>query len=109
MKTIKHLKTFYRVFPVFYILYVILWIPIGFIISFKLSYLLIKIFSFLIVSIFQIFLPISINLFAISGRLQIIESFYYILIGIIYDIIILTVGLEYIDKINKEALQKNVK
>jgi len=96
MKIVNEYTPFYLKFPFFQVVYLLLWIPLGLIISFICSILLVKFFSFTMISIIHLFMPFSINLFVMSGRMQIIELFYIVFVFIVYDIILLVCSLEYI-------------
>lgn len=96
MKFYSKPKPFYLEFPIFQICYVLLWVPIGFTISFAFSYIFVKIFSFILVNVVHIFLPLAMDLFVMSGRMQLMEISYYVLISIVFDIMLLVLGLEFI-------------
>ena len=99
-------QSFYLQFPIYQILYVLVWMPVGFIISFSLSLFFVKILSFVAISIMRLFFPITIDMFVMSGMMRLIEFLYFITAGIVYDIMLLIVGLEYIISIiNKKKLE----
>lgn len=106
MKFCSRPRPFYLEFPIFQICYVLLWIPIGFTISFVFSYIFVKIFSFILVNVAHTFLPLAMDLFVMSGRMQLMEISYYVLIGIVFDIMLLVLGLEFIISVlNKKKLE----
>lgn len=96
MKSIYKQEHFYLEFPIIQITYVIFWIPLGCILSFSIAYLFIKILSFFMVSLLYLIFPLAIDLFILSGRLQVLEAVYLFIIGIVFDILLLVLGLGYI-------------
>lgn len=90
-------KPFYLEFPIFQIVYIILWIPLGFYVSTLLSAVIVsfvfKIFSLILGAIYSF----AFELFIISGRMQAMVKPYYFIAMFFFDLIILIIGLELIN------------
>ena len=107
MKSIYKQDCFYLEFPILQITYIIFWIQLGCILSFLTAYLFIKILSSFMVSVLYLIFPLAIDLFILSGRLQVLEAVYLFIIGIIFDIILLILGLGYIKiKLDNAKIEK---
>lgn len=89
-------KPIYLVYPIFQIVYVILWLPFGFIASYVLSTITIKIVYFIMSAVLRLIFSFSFEMFLFSGRMQTIIPPFYFLITIAFDLILLVVGLELI-------------
>jgi len=89
-------KPFYLEFPIFQISYIILWIPIGFLISGILSALIVTVVFYVLSAILNVIYPLAFGLFVMSGRMQAMVQQSYIIAGIFFDFMFLIIGLELI-------------
>ncbi len=87
----------YLQYPILQTSFVIFWIPIGFIIS-KILYFIIETLVFNLLSfILGIIFPISFEMFIISERMDVLVQHFYLIIILFFDFIILIIGLELIN------------
>ena len=86
----------YLHYPVFQILYIILWLPIGFVISNVICFIVIKIVYSIMSTILGIIFSYAFEMFLFSGRMQAIVEYFYYIIVVVFDLILLVVGLEII-------------
>ncbi len=89
-------KPLYLEFPVFQIIYIILWIPIGFIISNIISAIVVSVIFHILSVILGAIFSIAFELFVISGRMQAMIQPYYSVVTFVFDFILLIIGLELI-------------
>ena len=86
----------YLKYPIFQIIYILLWIPLGYYLSYLIASDVVY-FSFLkMIEIASIFLPVDIQLFILSHRMDVLVEPFYLIVTIAYDLILLVVGLELI-------------
>ena len=89
-------KCLYSRFHIFQIVYILFWVPVGFIISCKVSEV-INIIVFNIVNIIlKTIFPVSFDFFTILGGAKSIIFIFYIILAIVFDFILLISGLELI-------------
>lgn len=89
-------KPMYFKYPIFQILYVILWLPFGFILSYVFSTITIKIVYFIMSAILKFIFSFSFEMFLFSGRMQALIPPFYFLITVVFYLILLVLGLELI-------------
>ncbi|MCD7780741.1 MAG: hypothetical protein LUH05_08745 [Candidatus Gastranaerophilales bacterium] len=100
-------KPFYLKFPIFQIVYVLLWIPLGYIISSILSVVTIGIIYNILVEILKSLYTYAFELFLISGRMEAMVNSFYVITAFVFDLMILIIGLElvsfFLNKKKKEG------
>lgn len=89
-------KPFYLEFPIFQIIYIIAWIPIGFIISNILSVIIVSLVFHILSVILRVIFSFAFEMFVISGRMQAMVQSYYFIATVIFDFMLLVIGLELI-------------
>lgn len=89
-------RPIYYEFPVFQIMYVFIWIPIGFIFSYVLAAVVLEIVTNIMVWILNLLLPMSIQMFVMSGRMWAMTDGMRMPVAIAFDFLLLIVGLELI-------------
>ena len=98
-------KPIYLEFPIFQITYIIVWLLVGFTASGILSVISIKIVYLIMFAIFKALFSFSFEMFLISGRMQALIEPFYLIITIIFDFILLIIGLELISHfLNKKKI-----
>lgn len=90
-------KPFYLEFPIFQITYILFWIPIGFIISNIFSVIIVSVVFHILSAILGVIFSFAFHMFVISGRMQAMVQSYYIIATVIFDFILLIIGLELIN------------
>lgn len=99
-------KPLYLKYPILQGLYVILWLPIGLILSYIYAYITLEILGSILVFILNKVYSFAFQMFAISGRFQMCISLFAILATFIIDILLLIVGLELISTfVNKKRIE----
>ncbi len=99
-------KPFYLKFPIFQILYILLWILIGFYLSYIFSMIVVSVSFRILELILGSIYPFAFEMFVMSGRMQAMVSGFYGIEAIIFDFIFLIVGLELITHfINKKRTE----
>ena len=91
----KH-KLLYSKIPILQIVYILFWVPFGFIISYIISKITIVVVSNIINIILKAVFPVAYDLFTISGGKETIIVIFYIFLTIVFDFILLISGLELI-------------
>lgn len=89
-------KPFYLEFPIIQITYILLWIPIGFIVSYILSVIIVSIIFNILSAILGAIFSFAFEMFLLSVRMQATLQPYYLITAIIFDFIFLISGLELI-------------
>lgn len=101
-------KPLYLEFPIFQITYVLSWIPIGFIVSNIFSVIIISVVFRILSVILKVIFPLAFGMFVMSGRMQAMVQSYYLIAAIIFDFILLIIGLELISCfLNKKRKEGN--
>lgn len=99
-------KPFYLEFPIFQIVYILFWIPIGFIVSNILSVIIVFVIFHILSAILGVIFSFAFEMFVISGRMQAMVQSYYLIAAIIFDFIFLIIGLELISSfLNKKRIE----
>ena len=99
-------KPLYLKYPILQGLYVILWLPIGLILSYIYAYITLEILGSILVFILNKVYSFAFQMFAISGRFLMCISLFAILATFIIDILLLIVGLELISAfVNKKRIE----
>lgn len=101
-------KPFYLKFPIFQIIYIIFWIPIGYIVANILSAIAVSIVFNILSAILSSIFSFAFEMFVMSGRMQGIVQPYYSITAIVFDFILLVLGLELIGYfLNKKRYKEN--
>lgn len=87
----------YLKFPILQIAYIIFWIPIGFFVSYFLAFFTINTVAQITIFLLDKF-DFSFQYYLMSGRFEMGIRPFYLPVNIIYDILILCIGLEVISK-----------
>lgn len=99
-------KPVYLDFPIFQIAYVMLWIPVGFIVSYILSAIVLYVVTEVMNFVLGLLLPMAFEFFLISGRMNAMEEGMIMPVAIAFDFFILIIGLELISYfLNKKRLK----
>lgn len=100
-------KPFYLEFPILQIIYILFWIPIGFILSCIFSVITVYIIFNILSAILGAIYSYAFDMFVFSGRMQAMIQSYYIIATIIFDFVLLIIGLEliscFLDKKRKDG------
>ena len=98
-------KPIYLKYPIFQTIYIILWVPLGFIASWLLSIGIIKIVYLITSTILNLLFPVAFYFFALSEDLIGIYIMFCCITAFVYDLILLEVGLELIKHfLNKKKI-----
>ena len=106
MKRAKTIKRFFNTFecqptylefPILQIAYIILWIPLGFFVSYFWAFFTINTVARITIFLLDKF-DLSFQYYLMSGRIEMGIRPFYLPTNIIYDIIILCIGLEIISR-----------
>lgn len=90
-------KPIYLKYPIFQTIYIILWVPLGFIASWLLYIGIIKIIYLITSAILNLLFPVAFKFFAPSSEYLIgIYIMFCCITAFVYDLILLEVGLELI-------------
>lgn len=97
---------FYKKYPVWQVIFIFFWLPLGAIISVIAASLCIKLVTLLAMFVIQFFLYDAMNLYVLSGRLDLLMDSFVIFVSVFYDLLILIVGIEIINYIiNKKIFE----
>ena len=99
-------KPIYLRYPIFQISYILFWIPLGFIISSFLATCLIKIAYFIFGALFDKLFIISFSMYAMSGRWYATAVGFFPFTVVVFDFVILIVGLELISAFLRKKQQE---
>lgn len=98
-------KPIYLKYPIFQTIYIILWVPLGFIASWLLYIGIIEIIHLITSAILNLLFPVAFYFFASSGDLIGIYIMFSCITAFVYDLILLEVGLELIKHfLNKKKI-----
>lgn len=99
---------FYLKFPIFQIVFIILWIPIGYLISNIFSAIIVSIVFNVLSSILKAIFSFAFEMYIISGRMQVMIEPYYYISALVFDFMLLIIGLELINHfLNKKKHKEN--
>lgn len=99
-------KAIYLRYPIFQISYILLWIPLGFIMSSFLAICLIKIVYFIFGALFRNLFIISFTMYEISGRWYATAVGFLPFVVVAFDLVMLILGLELISAFLNKKLQE---
>lgn len=98
-------KPIYLKYPIFQTIYIILWVPLGFIASWLLYIGIIKIVYLITSAILNLLFPVAFYFFAPLEDLIGIYIMFSFITAFVYDLILLEVGLELIKHfLNKKKI-----
>lgn len=101
-------KPIYLTFPILQISYVLIWIPLGFIISSLLATCLITVAYFIFGALFETIFSIAFKMYAFSGRWTATAVGFFPFTVAAFDLILLIVGLELISAfLNKKRQEEH--
>lgn len=89
-------EKFYLKYPLFQILFGVLWCPIGFVLCLILAAILARVVTFGSMLIIRYFWVDAFSLYVMSGRMDILMFEYQMIIALIYTLISLIAGVEII-------------
>lgn len=101
-------NSFYLKFPIFQIIYIILWIPVGYVVSNILSGIVVSIVFNILSEILGRIYSFAFEMYVFTGRMQGLVEYSYFTTAIVFDFILLIIGLELISYfLNKKRYKEN--
>ncbi len=91
-------EKFYFKYPLFHVIFCILWLTLGLFFCFIASAILVRLVTFFAMCIIRLFYEDAFALFVFSGRMDVLMSLYTVVVAFGINFIFLIAGLEFVSR-----------